>query len=61
MKAKKLDILLTPGGLGASPLAASDGLKEFAKWGAENEETVLTGGGSVGLVEGKSRKQIRAV
>lgn len=38
-----IDIMLIPGGAGARPWAASEGLKEFIKWGAENIEWVLTG------------------
>lgn len=46
-KAKKIDILLIPGGLGAAMEGPtpppSEGLQEFVKWATENVETVLSG------------------
>jgi hypothetical protein len=38
-----MDIMLLPGGVGARPWNASQGLKEFIKWGAESAEYTLTG------------------
>jgi hypothetical protein len=35
--------MLLPGGFGARPWNASEGLKGFVKWAAEHVETTLTG------------------
>ena len=39
----KIDVMLLPGGFGARPWNASEGLKGFVKWAAEHVETTLTG------------------
>lgn len=41
----KIDAILLPGGTGARPWNASDGLKDFVRWAARDDsvEWVLTG------------------